>query len=129
VYDANGLPGNYFLTIVGNQTEIILSSRGILQYNNSRQDTLADGARHFWYFYGEAGDVVDVSAVTGSDEIILISLYDQSADILLDDNGDPLEYIEEEIVDFTLPATGLYLIWLEESIFDPANYTLTLTRE
>lgn len=127
VYDANGLTGNYFLTIVGNQTEDKLSSRGILQYNNTRQDRLAEFVRHFWYFYGEAGDVIDVTAVTGSDEIILISLYDENADVLFDDNGDALEYVEGEILDFTLPATGLYLIWLEELVFDPASYTLTLT--
>jgi hypothetical protein len=57
---------------------------------------------------------------------MLISLYDKDAELLEDDNGDFLEYVEVEIQDVTLPQTGLYLIWVEEFAYDSANYSIAL---
>lgn len=126
VYETNGRPGGYFMTIVGNQTEVVLYSRGLLSSGLTRQDRMAAYHRHFWYFYGEAGDVIDITTTTDPDKLILISLYDMNADLMFDDNGDKLEYVEEEILDFTLPETGLYLIWLEEVGYEPASYSITV---
>ncbi len=126
VYETNGRDGAYFMTIVGDQTEVVLFSRGILSYGLTRQDTIAADHRHFWYFYGEAGDVIDITTTTDANKLILISLYDMNADLLSDDDGVELEYVEEEILDFTLPETGLYLIWLEEFAYESAPYTLTI---
>ncbi|MCL4264291.1 MAG: hypothetical protein KJ069_13795 [Anaerolineae bacterium] len=126
VYETNGRPGVYFMTIVGDQTEVVLYSRGILSSGLTRQDILAAEHRHFWYFYGEAGDVIDITTTTDPDKLILISLYDMNADLLSDDDGVELEYVEEEILDFTLPETGLYLIWLEEFAYELAPYSITV---
>ncbi len=127
VYETTGRAGNYFMTIVGDQTEVILYSRGLLSGGISRQDTLAADHRHFWYFYGQAGDVIDITTTTDPDKLILISLYDMNADLLLDDDGVELEYVEEAILDFPLPETGLYLIWLEEFAYEQAPYSITVT--
>ncbi|HRQ41873.1 MAG TPA: hypothetical protein PLD25_28455 [Chloroflexota bacterium] len=126
VYETNGRGGAYFMTIVGDQAGLVLYSRGILSSGLTRQDRLAADHRHFWYFYGQAGDVVDITTTTDPDKLILISFYDMNADLLTDDNGDELEYVEEEILDFTLPETGLYLIWLEEFAYEPASYSITI---
>lgn len=126
VYETNGRPGGYFMTIAGNQTEVVLYSRGLLSSGLTRQDRLAADHRHFWYYYGEAGDVIDITTTTDPDKLILISLYDMNADLMSDENGDELEYVEEEILDFTLPETGLYLIWLEEFGYEPASYSITV---
>ncbi len=128
VYDVNGAEGHYFITIVGNEPEIVLYSRGILPYGSMRQDAIAADHRHFWYFYGQAGDVVDILTTANGSGLLLISLYDKDADLMEDDNGDVLEYVEEEIIDFTLPETGLYLIWLEEFAYEPASYTITVVK-
>ena len=126
VYETNGREGTYFMTIVGDRTEVILNSRGILTYGQTRQDILAEDHRHFWYFYGNAGDIIDITTTTDADKLILISLYDMNADLVVDEDGIELEYIEEEILDLELPETGLYLIWLEEFAYEAASYTITV---
>lgn len=126
VYETNGRSGAYFMTIVGDQTEVVLYSRGLLSSGLTRQDGMAADHRHFWYFYGRAGDVIDITTTTTPDRLILISLYDMNADLMTDDDGDELEYVEEEILDFTLPETGLYLIWLEEFGYEAASYSITV---
>lgn len=128
VYDANGIAGHYFMSIVGNETGLVLLSKGILAYGATRQVTIAEDHNHFWYFYGQAGDVVDITTVAQGDDLMLLSLYDQRAALLDDENGNSLQYEEEEILDVTLPETGLYLIWVSEEFSTPASYSITVTK-
>jgi hypothetical protein len=128
VYDANGMPGHYFMTIVGNETGLVLLSKGILSNGVTQQAMIAEDHNHFWYFYGQAGDVVDITTIAQGNALMILSLYDQRAALLDDENGNALQYEEEEILDVTLPDTGLYLIWVEEEFFTPASYSITLIK-
>jgi len=126
VYEVNGLAGDYFLTIEGNDSPLLLSSRGVLTYGETQSDMLPEGDYHFWYFNGEAGDVIDIITAADNNQLLLITLLDSQNDIVRDEFGDFIEYIEEEVTDLTLPATGLYLIWLEEFAYETTNYSITL---
>lgn len=128
VFETNGIEGDYFMTIVGNETEIILSSRGVLTYGDLRADALPEDHRHFWYFYAEADDVIDIttSADAAMDKFLLITLFDAEGEIVEDEFGEIVEYMEEEVLDLTIQETGLYLIWLEEFAYEPTNYTISI---
>ncbi len=127
VFDENGNSGAYYLTIVGDQVPAVLSSRGILNYGETREDYLPENHRHFWYFNGQMGETISITTTAELDTLILISLYDSQADVLEDEHGNPIEYIEESVIDIVLPETGLYLIWLEEFSYDATDYSLYLS--
>jgi hypothetical protein len=122
VYETNGREGNYFMTIEGNGASVIILSRGILTNDDTQQDFIIPYARHFWYYYGEVGDTVDVLTTADDGQLMLIWLRDQRANLLTDDLG-----TEEELLEFTLPETGLYLVWLEELSYEEAFYEVTVT--
>lgn len=128
VYERQGLPGDYFITLVGDDPDIVLSSRGVLTYGQTGQDHMHEGHYHFWYFYGQQGDVVNITTVAADSRLLLLTLYNHEGDVMQDSSGRNLEYVEETISNFTVPETGLYLIWLEEAIFDPATYSITISR-
>lgn len=128
VYEANGIGGDYFMTIEGNNSAIVLSSRGVLRYGETKMDSLPEADYHFWYFYGEADDIIDIVTSADNNGLLLISLNDSKGEIVQDEFGNFIEYIEEEVTDLTLPASGLYLIWLEEFAYEPTNYSVSLVR-
>lgn len=128
VYEANGIGGDYFMTIEGNNSTIILSSRGVLRYGETKMDSLPEGDYHFWYFYGQANDVIDIVTSADNNGLLLISLNDSKGEIVQDEFGNYIEYIEEEVTDLRLPASSLYLIWLEEFAYEPTNYSISLVR-
>jgi hypothetical protein len=126
VYSASGVGGDYILTVWGDDSEIVLNSRGILQSGTQESDTIAADHRHFWYFYATQGQTAVLDVPTSNGRVMLITLLDDNGDLVENDDG-PVEYIEESLEATQLPATGLYIIWLEEVTYDPANYTITLT--
>ncbi len=130
IYSPDGSAGDYAITLWGDDEFAVPNeSRGFLEYGQMGSATLqADGASHYWYFYGQAGEVVDVVTSSEPDRLLLVSLYDGQGDVVVDANGDDVELVDQEALGIPLPRTGLYAIWLIENDFQSSNYTIRVSR-
>ncbi len=101
---------------------------GMLSYGTSANGNLAADTDQFWFFFGQQGEVVTVN----------VSPQDQS-DLLIDLFGPPGELLEggvdragsggaEQLRNVVLPETGLYGILVGEVFYDPARYTVLVSR-
>ena len=121
-----------YIALVWGDEGIQLEAKDILEYGEIVSATIpaSDMVRHFYFFYGQAGDIVSINTTTEgiTTTAMVISVYDVNGDYLESD-GDELLFIDEEISDILLPETGLYTLWLEELDYDMANYTVTVTKE
>ena len=130
IFAESPVEGSYILIIWGSEG-LSLDARGYLNYNQPQSTTIeaSESIRHFWFFYGEENDVVDIVTTTSDDlSAMVISMYDVNGDYMELD-GDELLFWEEEIRNITLPEDGLYAFWLEEEAFGEAEYTVTISKQ
>jgi len=130
IYSPDGSAGGYAITLWGDDEFAVPNeARGFLEYGQMGSASLqADGASHYWYFYGQAGEVVDIVTSFEPDRLLLISLYDGQGDVVADANGDNVELVDQEALGIPLSETGLYAIWLIENDFQSSNYTIRVDR-
>ena len=107
---------------------------GILDIGETHSDTLKEFTDNFWFFNGEGNMSVDITvAPTDSNRDVLFKLYGPDGALLTGSYGDEgwidsgLNGEPEELLDFTLPGTGLYAVHVGESSFEPAGFTITVT--
>lgn len=122
--------GNYAIVLWGNDPLATPNeAQGFLAYGQTASAALrADGDNHYWFFYGQAGELVDITTSSEPDRLLLLSLYDRQGNVVVDGNGDDVELIDQEALAVPLPETGLYAIWLIENDFSSSNYTIQLRR-
>lgn len=132
VYTTSQEDGNYIVLVWGSG-ELQLNARGYLNYNQPKTDTIpaSNSVRHFWFFYGEEEEVVDITTSTVStppdnDPAMVISMYDTNGEYMELD-GDEILWFDVEVENIKLPADGLYAIWLEEISYDAAEYTVSIS--
>ena len=130
IYSPDGSAGDYAITLWGDdEFSVPNEARGFLEYGQMGSASLpADGASHYWFFYGQAGETVDVVTSSEPDRLLLVSLYDGQGNVVLDANGDDVEWVDEEALGVPLPRTGLYAIWLIENDFQSSNYTIQVSQ-
>lgn len=123
----NGSSGAYLLMLFDSVSEPVVVIRDTLNYGSGGSGMVDAGVDHFWNFEGEEGDVItiEVSPAGSSGNLIFY---------LIGPDGSELEFIDEtgvgqgeSLTDYTLPATGFYSIGIGELIFNPVDYTMTLT--
>lgn len=83
---------------------------------------------HFYFFYGSAGDVVDLTARPTAGANLFLRLFSPSGTMLLSMHDESPAGQEEQIAAYTLPATGLYSLLVGESAFAGGAYTVVLNR-
>lgn len=84
-------------------------------------------AYHYWFFVGKAGDDVAIVLTPLGNEDVGVYLYTPDGEEL--DSADDGFEGEEEILEFTLPANGLYAIGVQELYGEALRYNLELTIE
>ena len=107
-------------------------------YNFLFQQNLADAVTlsgellpendHFYFFYGSAGDVVDLIARPTADADLFLRLFNPAGVALLSFHDERPAGQEEQIAGYTLPATGLYSLLVGESAFAGGAYSVVLNR-
>jgi hypothetical protein len=121
--------GQYSLVLLTDDSLPFMVHQGTMFYGQSNTRMVAEDIDDLWHFEGTSGDVVTIRAeANGSEDIVLyltgpdgLELDFVDTDI---DQGPPDDF--EEISQFTLPLTGLYVIGVGESDFLAFSYTLTL---
>lgn len=99
---------------------------GFLSSGQARSNVSAGlDETHYWFFTGTAGQNATLSLTTGSANDGLMDIYGPGAEYL--DTADDGFEGEEEIITFTLPATGLYAVAVSDIDYAPMTYTILLT--
>ncbi len=130
IYATDGSSGNYAIVLWGNDEFAVLNeAQDFLDYGQIGSATFPFAeAYHYWFFYGQAGEVVDIVTSSEPDRLILVSLYDGQGNVVVDANGDDVGLVDQEALGISLPETGLYAIWLFENDFLSSNYTIRVSR-
>lgn len=125
--EATGRETDYAFMVI-NQESYPFIFAGIVAYGEAWPAALDEESDHFWFFYGEAGDVISFELTPAGDGDLFYDLYAPDTVSLFEfvdegGAGDP-----ETLFNYTLPTTGLYTIRLGEFNFAAAIYTVTLTK-
>ena len=101
---------------------------GILGYGDSETVNLAEETDHFWFFFGIEGERVDVTITPNDNANMFFDLYGRTGNLLEQEINNGVSGDPEELLDYPLPATGIYSIRAGEWQYAVANYTITLAR-
>lgn len=116
----NNQPGAYLLT-TGDNLLLISQPQQFLNYGDINGNTIVSNEQHFWAFRGERNDVIDVTTQSQTGANLLVTLYDADGKYVSDAFG------TKEILDFALPADGLYIIEVREWELAENQYQIMLT--
>lgn len=100
--------------------------RGVMEYGDLQEATSKANNDHFWHFRGQEGDVITINLNPMDDSDPFLELYGPDAERISESIDDGTNGEGESLVDFELPATGLYSIRVGEWEFLPMTYELEL---
>ena len=123
--------GDYSLVLLTADSLPFMVHQGNMSYGQNKSRMVPEDIDDLWHFEGTAGEVVTIRAdANDSMDIVLyltgpdgVELDFADSDI---DQGPPDDF--EEISQFSLPLSGLYVIGVGESDFLAFSYTLTLSK-
>jgi hypothetical protein len=124
---AGGTPASYALALLNSTSQPLLFA-GSLSYGDSRMANLPADKDQMWHFYGTAGQSINLTVRPQSNADLTFGLYGptmQGVGNWVDDGG--LGEVEQ-LINFVLPSTGFYSIWIQENLFEAATYEIQLTR-
>lgn len=115
------LNNNYF-----DYYEFIFS--GLLSYGSSASSSMEADTDQFWFFFGNSQEVVNINVAPTDQGNLFIYLYGPEGDVLQQGIDDAGAGGAEQILNFRLPATGMYAIRVGEFDYEPANFTILVSR-
>lgn len=125
VTSENGESGYYAILILDDATYTVLFN-GTIEAGQSETIDLRENNDHFWHFVGTAGDTVTIRITPSDNGDFFILLYGVDGVLVVDFYNETGAGEVEELLSFTLPATGMYSIHLGEFNYGASNYTISL---
>lgn len=123
-FSENG--GQYTLTLdEGNEEVANFYEAGDLIYGDARREVLRESEIHVWYLTGRAGDQINltVTPISSSIDLDIWLLDPERRRQAVQDNG---LAGEPEIIDFTLPRDGEYIVLVQEFFGMAGEYEIQL---
>lgn len=129
IREEGGNAADYAMTLGKATDTFVLVFNGPLIFDQSDAAFIKDNHLHYWHFFGESGDEITVIIEPTGDANMAFRVRDPLLQFLDEDytNGGGGGVVEEAT--FTLPATGLYTIDVEEWDFASGDYTITIIVE
>jgi hypothetical protein len=126
ISQAGGAGASYALVVLNDFSQPLVFA-GSLSYGDIRTANLPAEKDHMWHFEGTAGQSINVAVRAQGNANLGFGLYNPAMQELvwIDEAGGGGV---EQLINFTLPATGFYSIWIQEDLFAAATYELQLTR-
>ncbi len=109
IHAANDAAGEYALVALDSYS-VALPFRAVI-FNSSTNTQFSAGEEQLWFFTGTQNDVISFTAVPNSTADIGIDFIGPG-DELLDFIDEPGDGVTEELTDYTLLESGLYILWL-----------------
>lgn len=101
---------------------------GMLSYGSNVTASMAEATDHFWFFFGNAQDVVNINVAPTDQTDLFIDLFDPDGDVLEDSIDSAGSGGSEQLNNFVLPSTGLYGIRVGEISYEASNFTILVSR-
>ena len=101
---------------------------GNLAYGSSVSANMAEATDHFWFFFGNAQEVVNISVAPNDQTDLFIDLFDPEGNVLEDGIDSAGAGGSEQIRNFVLPDTGLYGIRVGEISYEASSFTILVSR-
>ncbi|UCG23297.1 MAG: hypothetical protein JSW55_14230 [Chloroflexota bacterium] len=119
--------GSYALLLQDDSSLPFASFQGILLYDQARTGTAPAEVQHLWNFEGVADETVNirVTATTQGDLRIFLNNHEGQEVEDVNENRFSLDD-REEILDYRLPATGLYTLGIVENDLEPIGYSVVI---
>ena len=129
VQDFFGEAGDYEITLTVSGKNYLVEA-GEVAYGQTKTDSLIPGRGAIWYFEGEVGEVVRVTAAPLDSPAtdLVLSLRDPANQPIVQ-MDEALTNGEEVLASFTLTASGRWAIIIQDYADGGGRYTLTLMRE
>ncbi len=125
---AQGNSGHYAMMFLL-QDSYNFVGKGILSLNEEANSTLEASSDHFWFFEGQAGDIVSIVAIPEDSSNLFLELYDPDGEEISGFVNDHPGGQQEQISQFTLPDAGIYSIRIGEYDFAESSYQIRLLAE
>lgn len=124
---ANNVPGQYLLMLL-KPDSYAFRHQGMVAVGDTVTGSLAAQTDHFWFFAGNAGETMTITAVAGNGGDLFLELYNANAENALGFVDAGISGNSEMISGYVLPTTGVYGIRVGEYDFRGVSYQLALTR-
>ncbi|MBP6016817.1 MAG: hypothetical protein KA586_08865 [Candidatus Promineofilum sp.] len=127
VLTVNGASTDYAITFYTDPESAIVFPGIIVSGSPRSAVQMSEGAYHYWFFVGSAGDDITATLTPLGDEDVALYLFDPNNEemVLADDGFEG----EEEIIEATLELSGLHALEVEEYDNTSLSYNLELTIE
>lgn len=128
--EASGNPTDYSLLLLNNNYAQYyhFEFAGVTSYGNSRSSSMEAENDHFWFFFGNNGEVVNVNLSPTDNSDLFFDLYGTEGEVLEEFVNDAGPGGAEQLMGYQLPATGMYGIRVGELAFESASYTILVAR-
>ena len=123
---ANGRNATDYAIMITSSESYTFIFRGVMEYGDLQEATSKANNDHFWHFRGQEGDVISINLSPMDESDLFLELYGPDAERISEFIDDGTSGEAESIVDFVLPATGLYSIRIGEFDFLSATYEIEL---
>ncbi len=101
---------------------------GLLTYGASRTSNIPAETDQFWFFFGVAGDSINVNLAPNGNADVFMDLYEPDGSLMVE----PIDVAgpggAEQLLNYRLPTTGLFGIRVGEYDLQPASYTILIAR-
>lgn len=102
---------------------------GLLSLNGEAESALEASSDHFWFFEGQAREVVSIVVIPEDSSDLFLELYDPHGEEISGFVNDHPGGEQEQISLFTLPDAGIYAIRVGEYDFAESSYQIRLLAE
>lgn len=101
---------------------------GLLAYGNSATSNMAPDTDQFWFFFGEAGEIVNISVTPSDQSDLFFDLFGPDGDAVWEYVDETQRGGAEQLRDLQLPDTGLYGIHIGEIQYAASSFRVLVSR-
>jgi len=127
VSSSPGSSGDYAI-LVGDDESYNFVFRGFLDDGDSFSVEMDAESDHFWHFTGEVRQVIDIVVTPNNMEDLFLRLFGPDGSLLVEFYDLEAGGEAEQLLDYSLTASGLYSLLVGESDFETTEYTIEFSR-
>jgi hypothetical protein len=101
---------------------------GLLSYGASRTADIPTETDQFWFFFGVAGDSINVNVAPDEATDIFMDLYEPDGSLMVNPIDTGGAGAAEQLLNYRLPSTGLFGIRVGEFDLQAGSYTILVAR-
>lgn len=130
INEDQGRDTDYLMILLNNgyDSYYAFSFAGVLTYGSTRSGSLGEEMDQFWFFFGNAGERVNINVAPTDSSNLFLEVYDPEGNMEVDTVDEAGGGGTEQVLNFQLPNTGLFAIRVGEMDYQPASYTVLVAR-